>query len=98
VTVEFAVRVETAYQSLRAIVPPEHFESACLEARRRGTAQGMDLAAALESVYDDAARGTFWRTPDFVIKAGTDDATTCPGCRVAVPLGQFCRCPMRWKG
>lgn len=33
-----------------------------------------------------------------VINAGHDDATTCPSCRVAVRLGQFCSCPMRWKG
>lgn len=26
------------------------------------------------------------------------DVTTCPGCRVAVILGQTCRCPMRWTG
>lgn len=36
--------------------------------------------------------------PDYIITAGHDDATTCPGCRVAVRLGQFCSCPVRWRG
>jgi hypothetical protein len=37
-------------------------------------------------------------TKTIVIDARQPDATTCPGCRVAVNIGEFCKCPMRWKG
>ena len=48
--------------------------------------------------YEDGSPVRVEGSNTVYITASPDDATTCPGCRVAVPLGQFCKCPMRWKG